>query len=85
LIDDLSIVLSVYGGADAVKDKAVGGLSLAMLAAKLDNPPIKGVTIKEIRGAAKEMNDEIRNAQEATQVLENILKFAIKIAPLALV
>jgi hypothetical protein len=84
LIDDLSIMLSVHGGADAVKDKVGGGLSLTILAAKLDNPPVKGPTLKEIRDAAKEMNDKIRNAQETIEVLESILKFAIKVAPLAL-
>jgi hypothetical protein len=85
LIDDLSIMLSIHGGADKVKDKVSGGLSLAVLAAKLDNPRVKGPTVKEIRDAAKEMNDQIRNAVEAIEVLESIFKFAIRVAPLALV
>lgn len=85
LIEDLSIMLSIYGGADTVKDKVSGGLSLAVLAAKLDDPPVKGPTVKEIRDASKEMNDQIRNAAEAIEVLESIFKFAIRIAPLALV
>jgi hypothetical protein len=55
------------------------------LAAKLDDPPVKGPTVKEIRDASKEMNDQIRNAAEAIEVLESIFKFAIRIAPLALV
>ena len=38
-----------------------------------------GITSKDIRDAAKEMNDKIRNAAEATEVLESIFKFAIPV------
>ncbi len=85
LIDHLIVMLNVKRAGDALSYRVTGGLTLEKLAVALNNPPVRGPTGDEVKAAIKEMNDNVQGAKEAKEVLDTILEFAMKVAPLVLV
>lgn len=82
VIDDLIWKLEIDEGASAMKKKIMGP-ALTKLAAKLDDPVVKGPTLEEISKAVNEMHEAIESANEAQNIFKTLLGFALRIAPLA--
>lgn len=83
-IDAMAWELEILNSARAARKKAVGGITLTALAAKLSNPVVTGPTQEEIETAVDAMQESIKSAQTAQDVFKTILQFGLKIAPLAL-